>query len=202
MANKIFILMGPYASGKNTMVSQLRSMGVHFIPIYTTKIYNPKEHKENTYKTISREEFVKQKDFMVKVSYKGNYYGIRKQDILEASENFRVSISILDFNGTKQLTKFIKQNVETIYLMTDYVVLVDRMLRMGLRNDEIKYHLEYAETNKEFDNWKNTNYVVKNTGRLNVAFEQILSIMGLMTLPPQETLNELVGHIGGEEDYF
>ncbi|MBR2214327.1 MAG: guanylate kinase [Selenomonadaceae bacterium] len=193
MANKLFVFIGPYAAGKNTIVSQLRSMGIHFVPIYTTKIYNRKEHKENTYNTVSREDFVKEKGFMVKVSYKGNYYGVKKDDITEATANHPVSVLILDYNGVKQLTKFIKKNVETIYIMTDYVVLVDRMLRLGLRNDEIKYHLEYAETNKEFDNWKNTTHVVKNTGRLNVAIEQVLAIMGLMTLPPQETFDELVG---------
>ena len=82
--------------------------------------------------------------------------------------------------------------------MTDYVALVDRMLRMGLRNDEIKYHLEYAEANKEFESYKFTNYVVKNTGKLRVTMEQVLAVMGLMTLPSQKEFNRLIRKKGDE----
>lgn len=43
------------------------------------------------------------------------------------------------------------------------------MLTMGCTNDDIKYQLEYAESNKLFDTWKETTYVVKNTHDPHVA---------------------------------
>ncbi len=73
--------------------------------------------------------------------------------------------------------------------MVDYVTLVGRMLTMGCTNDDIKYQLEYAESNKLFDTWKETTYVVKNTHDPHVALEQILALMGLMHLLPTEELN-------------
>ncbi len=191
MANKIFAFVGPHAAGKTTMITQLMSMGIPQIPTYTTRTIPEKDTASKLYKTMPRDEFLKQ-DFIVRVSYKGNYYGILKKDILNAMNKNKLSIMVLDANGIKQISKFVKQDFYTIYLMADYTAIVDRMLRMGLRNDEIKYHLEYAETNNEFDNWKVTNYVVKNTGKLNTAFEQVLSIMGLMTLPPQEQFDKLI----------
>lgn len=191
MANKIFAFVGPYASGKTTIITQLMSMGIPCITTYTTRPVKEKDPQSKIYANISRDDFLRQ-PFLVKVTYKGHYYGVKKEDVLLALENNSLTVMVLDISGVKQINKLIKQNVFTIYLMTDYVALVDRMLRMGLRNDEIKYHLEYAETNNEFENWKNTNYVVKNTGKINVALEQVLAIMGLMTLPPQEDFNRLI----------
>ena len=130
---------------------------------------------------------------MIKNTYKGSYYGVQKDDVLNAMQKNRVTVTILDPNGVRQLAKLMKKNLFSIYLMTDYVALVDRMLRLGLRNDEIKYHLEYAESNKEFESFKFTNHVVKNTGKLNTAMEQVLALMGLMTLPDQKDFNRLIG---------
>lgn len=191
MANKIFAFVGPHACGKTTIITQLMSMGIPCITTYTTRSIDEKDPHSHIYKNISRDDFLRM-EFIVKVSYKGHYYGILKKDVLHALEKNHLTLMVLDVNGIKQINKLIKQNIYTIYLMADYVVLVDRMLRNGLRNDEIKYHLEYAEANNEFESWKIANYVVKNTGKLNPAMEQILAIMGLMTLPPQEEFNHRI----------
>ena len=193
MANKIFVFVGPFASGKSTIVAQLKSMGVPYLPVYTTKVYKESEkHKAMLFNTVQRSEFIDNKDFLIKNAYKGSYFGLLKSDVINALEHNSISVTILDPNGAKQIAKLIKKKLSTIYLLTDYVALVDRMLRMGLRNDEIKYHLEYAEVNKEFDSYKFANHVVKNTGKLNTAMEQILAIMGLMTILDQEDFNNMV----------
>ena len=36
VANKVFALVGPYASGKSTLISKLMDLGVHYIPVYST----------------------------------------------------------------------------------------------------------------------------------------------------------------------
>ena len=198
MANKIYAFVGPFASGKSTIVAQLMSMGIPVLPVYTTKTFKENEkNKLAIYKTMNRDDFLNTGDFMTKNSYKGSYYGIKKDDILGALDKNKVSVIVLDPNGAKQLNKLVKKNLVIIYLMTDYVALVDRMLRMGFRNDEIKYHLEYAEANKEFDSYKFAAFVVKNTGKLNAAMEQVLAIMGLMTLPDQKEFNRRISR-GGE----
>ena len=75
--------------------------------------------------------------------------------------------------------------------MVDYVTLVDRLLRLGCNNEEIKIHLQYAENNKEFDLWKICNHIIRNTCEKETALIQLLSIMGLTTLIPQEEFNRL-----------
>ncbi len=192
MPNKIFAFVGPQCCGKGTMIAQLRSMGIHYITTDTTRVFTKRESsRKELYHTIKKEAFAAQ-DYMSRITYQGEYYGLKKDAINEALENHKVSIAIVNPSAIKQLRKFIKKNLFTIYLMVDEETLVDRMLKMNLTNDEITYNVEYADSNGEFDSWKFTNYVVKNTGSPKQTLEQILTIMGLMTLVPQKDFNHLI----------
>lgn len=188
MVNKIYALIGPFASGRRTLAMQLSRIGVHYIPTYTTKPTDAKDTHPGLFRTLPQEEFDKQ-DFMLRASYQGFYYGLTKADILQALKNYHASIIIIDTGSIAPLSRLLRENLVTIYLMVDYVTLVGRMLTMGCTNDDIKYQLEYAESNKLFDTWKETTYVVKNTHDPHVALEQILALMGLMHLLPTEELN-------------
>lgn len=192
MANKIFALVGPHAAGKTLLVTQLMGIGVHYIPTYTTRELAPDEADSELYIHVEKMEFFK-KDFIVKVSYKGYYYGLLKQDVLSAMHDYAVSVLIIEANGLKQLAKLLKDGLESVFIMCDYVTLVERMLRLGHNNDDIKYHLEFAENNGEFDSWKVTTHVVKNVTAPHAALSQLLSIMGLSQLKPRDVLNNLLG---------
>ena len=191
--NKVYAFLGPHCSGKSTMVSQLMSMGIHYVPTITTKYFDDRyAYKRRLYKTVKPEEYAAEK-FIVNTAYQGSSYGLRKSDVLESYQKHKVSIMLMmDTEGIAQLSKFINQDLVTIYLMIDDVVFVDRMLRTGCSNDEIKYYVEYADQNKEFEKWKATDYVVKNASSARVALEQILSIMGLVTLVSQADFDRLV----------
>ena len=191
--NKVYAFLGPHASGKSTMVSQLMSMGVHYIPNITTRAFDERyAYKRKLYKTVKPEEFSAEK-FIAQVSYQGNSYGVRRSDVLDAYQKHKVSIMILeDTESIKKISKFINEDLVTIYMMIDDVVFVDRMLRAGCSNDEIKYYVEYAEEHGEFENWKATDFVVKNISTARAALEQILAIMGLVTLVPQAEFDKLV----------
>lgn len=193
MANKVYAFLGPHASGKSTMVSQLMSMGISYVPTWTTKYFDDRYvHKRRLYKTVKTEEFLAEK-YIAQTEYQGNKFGLRKSDVLQSYQDHKVSIMLLmDTENISQISKFINRDLTTIYLMIDDVVFVDRMLRAGCSNDEIKYYVEYAESNKEFEKYKAADYVVKNTGTPRAALEQILAIMGLVTLVPQKEFDQLI----------
>ena len=193
MANKMYAFLGPHCSGKTTMVTQLMSMGLSYVPTVTTKYFDDRyAHKRRLYQTVKTEDFGAEK-YIAQADYQGNKYGLRKADVLEAYQNHKVSIMLLpDTDCIKQISKFINQDLTTIYLMIDDVVFVDRMIRSGCSNDEIKYYVEYAESNKEFEKYKAADYVVKNTGTPRAALEQILAIMGLVTLVPQKEFDQMI----------
>ena len=192
MANKIYAFFGPHCSGKSTMISQLMTMGIAYVPTITTKYFDDRyAYKRRLYKTVKSEEFSAGK-YIAQAEYQGNKYGLLRADVLESYQYHKVSIMLLpDTDGIKQISKFINQDLTTIYLMIDDVVFVDRMLRSGCSNDEIKYYVENAENNKEFEKYKAADYVVKNTGSPRAALEQILAIMGLVTLVPQKEFDQL-----------
>lgn len=189
MVNKIYALVGPFASGRRTLALQLSHLGIHYIPTYTTKPTDPKDTHPGLVKSLTQEEFFRQ-DFMVRVAYQGHYLGIAKGEVLYALKNYRASVILLDQSAIAPLTRLLRENVVTIYLMVDYVTLVSRMLQMGCSNDDIKYQLEYAEANHVFDTWKETTFVVKNTQDEHIALQQILTIMGLTRLLPPEELKK------------
>jgi len=193
MANKIYAFLGPHASGKSMMVSQLMSMGIHYIPTVTTRFFDDRyAYKRRLYQTLKPADYDNEK-FIVNSSYQANSYGLRKADVLDAYKNHKVSITLLhDVSGIKQIAKFINQDIVSIFLMIDDEVFVDRMLRSGCSNDEIRYYVETAEETGEFEHWRDVDFVVKNTSTARVALEQILAIMGLVTLVPQSDFDNLV----------
>ncbi|MBQ6974950.1 MAG: guanylate kinase [Selenomonadaceae bacterium] len=190
--NTVYAFLGPMCSGKSTMVSQLMSMGIHYVPSITTKVFEDKfAYKRRLFRTVSKDDYNAEK-LVVSSNYQGSTFGLRKDELLDSYRQHRVSVIILmNTDGIKQLTKFINQDLVTIYLMVNDEVFIERLLRAGCSNEEINYYMEYAESNKEFEKWKQANYVVKNTSSPRTALEQILSIMGLMTLVPQADFNKL-----------
>ena len=137
------------------------------------------DKNRTTTKFLSQSDFLKQ-DWIVKVTYKGDYYGLLKNDVLNALKTEKISVTMLTINGVKQVSKLLTNNLETVFIMVDYVTLIDRMLKMGHNNVDMKYHLEYAENNGEFDNWKNTDFVIKNIKDPEKSLDQLMAIMGLI----------------------
>ena len=191
--NKIYAFLGPHTSGKSTMVSQLMSMGIHYIPTVTTRVFDDRyAYKRRIYQSV-KSNIYEQEKFIVNTTYQAHSYGLRKTEVLDAYQKHKISIAIMhDVSGIKQLTKFINQYLITIFLMINDDVFVDRMLRAGCTNDEIRYYVETAEETGEFDHWRDVDFVVKNTSTARAALEQILAIMGLVTLVPQSDFDNLV----------
>lgn len=191
MTNKIYAFVGPHACGKVSIIKRLIAVGVHYVPLYTTRLAGKIDSDPNIYKFIDKESFFKM-DFLVKTTYKGEYYGILKKDLLSTLKTYPVSVLIADIAVAKQLRKLLSHNFESIYIMCDYVTMIERMLKLGHTNVDIKTHLAYAENNGEFDNWKHTTHIVKNTAGLEKSIDQVMSLMGLTQLRPQAELDAML----------
>ncbi len=191
--NKVYAFLGPHCSGKSSMVSQLVSMGLHYIPTVTTKYFDDRyAYKRKLFQTVKPDAYAAEK-LIVNSQYQGSSFGMRRTEVLDAYQDHKVSIMLMmNSDGIKQLSKFINQDLVTIFLMINEEVFIERMLRAGCSNDEIKYFVEYSDSNKEFEQWKDVNFVVKNTASPRVALEQILAIMGLVTLIPQAEFDNAV----------
>lgn len=190
--NKVYALLGSHASGKASMISQLVSMGVHYIPTVTTKYFDDRyAYKRKLFQTVKPDAYEQEK-LIVNSQYQGSSFGVRRTEVLDSYQQHKISVMLMmNSDGIKQLSKFINQDLVTIFLMINEEVFIERMLRAGCSNDEIKYFVEYADAHKEFEQWKDVNFVIKNTASPRVALEQILAIMGLVTLVPQAEFDNL-----------
>jgi guanylate kinase len=74
--------------------------------------------------------------------------------------------------------------------MADYTALIERMTADKVPPERIQEELRYIEENKVLDGWKQADYVIKNMGSKETAFQQLLSIMGLTRALTGEEMQE------------
>ena len=111
MANKLYAFVGPHASGKSTLIKELIKTGVHYIPLYTTRMpeSTPRnlESDPELYRFLDKSDFFKQ-EFLLKTTYKGDYFGLLKRDVLESLQRYPASLVMLDAQSLSQLSKLLK----------------------------------------------------------------------------------------------
>lgn len=187
--NRIYALLGPHGSGKATLVKHLVEMGVHCIPTYTTDDTKRNRLDTHCYRIIERAVFFKE-DYVAQTSYKGEYYGIRKQDALNTLTDHQISVCLLERNTLKQMQHVLRNKLLSIFIFTDFSTLIERLLRLGHTKDEMRYHLEYAQNNSEFENAQICDYAFKNNGTVDEGLLQLASIMGLTQLLEGDALKK------------
>nr|WP_092074519.1 GTPase [Dendrosporobacter quercicolus]NSL49089.1 guanylate kinase [Dendrosporobacter quercicolus DSM 1736]SDN00042.1 guanylate kinase [Dendrosporobacter quercicolus] len=176
--NKVFVIIGPPASGKTSIANRLASYGIPEMVSHTTRQPREGEINGESYYFVSKEEFAKM-DLIERVNYSGQYYGLSKQEVLKKVKEQPLSIVVVERTGLEQLKKLLGERLESIYIMIDDTTIIDRMLNRGQSNETIQRRLEYAQKNGEFNHWQLTDYVVKNTKTIDSAVRQVMAIMGL-----------------------
>ena len=58
MANKIYALVGPHASGKSALVKRLIELGVHFIPGVTTRIPTKLDTQREIFRFVDKTDLI------------------------------------------------------------------------------------------------------------------------------------------------
>ncbi|SMD07983.1 guanylate kinase [Sporomusa malonica] len=178
--NKVYALIGPPASGKTSIQKELVQYGIPEILSHTTRKPRPDEQHGGHYYFVSKEEFQKT-EIIERVEYSGNLYGLSKAEVLNKVNQHPISTVAVETQGLNQLKKLLAHRVESIFIMIDYDTVISRMLDRGDSHELINRRIEYANSTGEFNNWQTANYVVKNTGSLEVAVRQILAIVGKLT---------------------
>ncbi len=177
--NKLYAIIGPPASGKTSIVKYLqKNYGVFALVSHTTKPPSQGEENGDNYYFVDKKDFVKMQ-FIEKTTYSGHFYGLSKDEVLNKIALYPVSVVDIDVNGYDQLKKFLGERLESIYLLVTKEEILNRYLLQGKSTDDIRKSIEYAEANGEFNNWQIADYVVKNTGNIEVTFRQIVAIMNL-----------------------
>jgi len=177
--NKVYAIIGPPASGKSSIVKQLLNHhGIAGLVSHTTRPPHEDEREGIDYYFVDKNTFANL-NLVEKVTYSGQFYGLSKEEVHNKIQSQPISVVDIDEAGLEQLEKLLRERLESIYILVDKDVILERFLLQGKNADEIRLSIEYAESQGEFNNWKIADHVVKNTGDLAAAVRQVLAIMNI-----------------------
>ena len=104
-----------------------------------------------------------------------NYYGTLKKSVDQTLLTNDILFDI-DWQGTKQLSKFKNLNLIKIYLITDNREELKKRLIKRNQNTQEEIEKRFKSFDKDIKNWKDYDYIIINKN-LEVCFKQIENII-------------------------
>ena len=178
--NIMIILSSPSGVGKTTLTKKIQQKHQSFkISVsHTTRKPRSNEVDGVDYFFISKKEFeklIKEKKFYEHAEIFNNYYGTLKKHVDEAIIKNDIIFDI-DWQGTKQLSKFKNLNLIKIYLITENKDELKKRLINRNQNTPEEVEKRFKSFDKDVEHWNDYDYVIINKN-LEVCFHQIEKII-------------------------
>ena len=178
--NIMVILSSPSGVGKTTITKKIQQKYPNFkISVsHTTRIPRSNEVDGVDYHFVSKENFKKlidQNQFYEYAKIFENYYGtLRKtvdKDIISNDLIFDI-----DWQGTKQLSKFSNLKLIKIFLIPDSKEELKKRLIKRDQNTKEEVDKRYKSFNEDVKHWNDYDYIIINKN-LDICFKQIENII-------------------------
>ena len=180
--NIMVVLSSPSGVGKTTITKKIQQKYQSFklSVSHTTRPPRSNEVDGVDYHFISLEEFkrlIKENEFYEYAQIFDNFYGTLKKKV----DNIIVSSDIIfdiDWQGTKQLSKFDNLNLIKIFLIPDSKEELKKRLinRNQNTSEEIKKRFDSYE--EDIKHWNDYDYIIINKN-LDNCFKQVENIISL-----------------------
>ena len=185
MENKIIILAGFSASGKDTVARAIEKRGANFIISHTTRPIRDYETEGNPYHFITADEFID-------MAYKGEFIEHRKYETIlngkeetwhygvhkDAVENHKPYVVVLDMLGVREFKKYFGDRCIVFFLDADVETRRQRIKDRG-DYDEGEFNRRQADDEKQFPYSyvsREADYIVSTvTGVLTEIVDYILN---------------------------
>lgn len=178
--NILVILSSPSGAGKTTLTKKLQQKYSNFkISVsYTTRPPRSNELDGVDYNFISKKKFedlIKDKEFYEYAKIFDNYYGTLKKNVDKILKKNDIIFDI-DWQGTKQLSKFKELKLVKLYLITDSKSELKKRLLNRDQNTKEEVEKRFNSFDEDVKHWKDYDYIIINKN-LEVCFKQIEKII-------------------------
>ena len=180
--NIMVILSSPSGVGKTTISKKIQQKYQSFkISVsHTTRLPRSNEVDGVDYHFVSKEKFeklIKEKKFYEYAKIFENYYGTLKKNV-DDSIKINDLLFDIDWQGTKQLSKFKNLKIIKIYLITSNKnELKNRLIKRNQNSNE-EIEKRFNAFDEDIKHWNDYDYVIINKN-LDVCFKQIENIINL-----------------------
>ena len=179
-SNIMVILSSPSGVGKTTLTKKLQQkyQSIKISVSHTTRAPRTNEVDGVDYYFVSKEKFtnlIKEVKFYEYAKIFDNYYGTLKKNVDEAIVKNDIIFDI-DWQGTKQLSKFKNLNLIKIYLITDNKDELKKRLVTRNQNTSEEVERRFNSFDQDIKHWKDYDYVLINQN-LDTCFKQLEKII-------------------------
>ena len=174
------ILSSPSGVGKTTLTKKIQQKYQSFkISVsHTTRLPRSNEVDGVDYHFVSEKmfkELINSGKFYEYAKIFENYYGTLKKNVDDTIVKNDIIFDI-DWQGTKQLSKFKNLNLIKIYLITNNKEELKNRLVKRNQNSEDEIEKRFKSFDEDIKHWNDYDYIVINKN-LEVCFRQIESII-------------------------
>ena len=178
--NIMVILSSPSGAGKTTLTKKLQQKYNNFkISVsHTTRPPRSNEVDGVDYNFITKKKFedlIKDKEFYEYAKIFDNYYGTLKKNVDKILKKNDIIFDI-DWQGTKQLSKFKELKLVKLYLITDSKSELKKRLLNRDQNTKEEVEKRFNSFDEDVKHWKDYDYIIINKN-LEVCFKQIEKII-------------------------
>ena len=178
---KIFVLNGPSASGKTSIMEGLleKRNDLERLVTVTTRAMRPGEVDGKDYYFLTPEAFQEAKDrgeVVEETVYAGTQYGIFSSEIERIRQNGRFALTVLDMHGVEEMQRFYgKCHVISVFIYRPQRYIEAELKKRPVSKEETDKRIEKAK--KEFHNMEKCNHILTNTGSLDDAVKKMEAIV-------------------------
>ncbi len=178
--NIMVILSSPSGVGKTTITKKIQQKYNNFkISVsHTTRTPRSNEVDGVDYNFVSKEKFeelIKKEAFYEYAKIFDNYYGTLKESVDIIMKNNDIIFDI-DWQGTKQLSKYKNLNLLKLYLITSSKDELKKRLLNRDQNTKEEVEKRFNSFDEDIKHWKDYDYIIINKN-LETCFSQIENII-------------------------
>ena len=178
--NIMVILSSPSGVGKTTLTKKIQQKYKNFKISVSHTTRPPRSNEvdgvDYNFVTIDKfEKLIKENKFYEYAKIYGNFYGTLKKNVDETIKTNDVIFDI-DWQGTKQLSKFKNLNLIKIYLITENKEELKKRLINRNQNTNVEIQKRFSSFDDDIKNWKDYDYIIINKNLEN-CFKQIEKII-------------------------